>query len=94
MGPAARTPNPEMPSAEKKKKKRSCGPHVELAANAATRITRCACGIVHVHLHAQGMSMRLDGDALRALATAMSAAVRVVDIAEPQVTTAGDGTVN
>jgi hypothetical protein len=77
-------------------KRKPCGPHVELASNAAARITRCACGTIHVHLHAQGISMRLPGDeALRHIANALSAASRVVDHAEtPPLTSQGDDTVN
>lgn len=77
-------------------KKKPCGPHVELAANAAARITRCACGVIHVHLHGHGISLRLpEGEALRHIANALGAASRVVDHAEtPPLTNQGDDTVN
>ena len=71
--------------------KRKCGPHVELTSNAAARVTRCACGVVHVQLHAQGMSMRLDPEALRHLANALSGASRLVDITDaPRPEPTGD----
>jgi hypothetical protein len=77
-------------------KKRPCGPHVELASNATTRITRCGCGTIHVHLNAHGISLRLpDGDALRHVANAFSAASNVLDHeATPKLTAAGDDTVH
>ncbi|GAC1542994.1 MAG: hypothetical protein NVS3B10_07290 [Polyangiales bacterium] len=80
---------------DEKPKKKPCGPHVELASNPAARVMRCACGTVHVHLHAQGVSLRLPPDVLRAVANALAAAANVVDVGEvPPLTTAGDDTVN
>lgn len=63
-------------------KSKKCGPHVELASNEAARVTRCGCGVVHVHLHAQGMSLRVDATHLRHVANALGAASRLVDIAD------------
>jgi len=73
---------------------KKCGPHVELTSNPAARITRCACGTVHVHLHAQGMSLRLDADGLRHIANALSGASRLVDMVDAPRPPAGDETVN
>ena len=73
---------------------KKCGPHVELTSNAAARVTRCACGVVHVHLHAQGMSMRLDPEALRHIANALAGASRLVDMVDAPHPPAGDQSVN
>jgi len=78
-----------------KPKKKPCGAHVELVSSPAARVTRCACGTVHVHLHTHGISMRLDADALRNVSNALTAAVRVIDLAEaPPVKTPRDETIN
>ena len=74
--------------------KKKCGPHLELSSNAAARVMRCGCGTVHVHLHAQGISMRLEPDALRALSNALGAASRLVDIGDAPITGVTDGSVN
>ncbi len=60
--------------------KRPCGPHVELAANPAARVTRCACGTVHVSVERNGVTLKLDAETLRFLANALGAAARVVDV--------------
>jgi hypothetical protein len=53
---------------------------------------RCPCGTIHVHLHANGVSLRMNTDSLRHVANALSAASRVVDVVDGP-TVAGD-TVN
>ncbi|GAC1353313.1 MAG: hypothetical protein NVS3B20_17040 [Polyangiales bacterium] len=73
---------------------KKCGSHVELAANKAARITRCACGTLHVHLHAQGLSLRLDESSLRHVANAMSGALRLVDMADAAAQRPTDETIN
>jgi len=60
--------------------KRACGPHVELVSNPAARITRCACGTVHLSIERNGVTVKLDAESLRHLANAVSAASRVVDV--------------
>ena len=73
---------------------KKCGPHVELTSNPAARVTRCACGVVHVHLHAQGISLSLDADGLRHIANALSGASRLVDTVDAPRPPAGDESVN
>ena len=45
-----------------------CGQHTELTNTDAVRVTRCTCGTVHVTLHANGVTVRLSADQLRAVA--------------------------
>jgi hypothetical protein len=59
-----------------------CGPHVELSSNDHARITRCTCGTIHVHLHAQGLTLRMPPEQLRHVANAVSAAQRLIDLTE------------
>lgn len=59
-----------------------CGPHVELVSNDAVRVMRCTCGTVHVHVHANGVSLRMNTDSLRHLANALGAASRLVDMVD------------
>lgn len=53
---------------------------------------RCPCGQVHVHLLAQGITLRTDTEGLRHLGNALSAASRLLDVVEAP--SAGDATVN
>jgi hypothetical protein len=57
----------------------SCGPHTELVANNAIRVTRCACGTVHVTLIASGVTLRMSLDAFRAASAGMKAATERLD---------------
>ena len=59
-----------------------CGPHVELSTNDASRVTRCTCGTVHVHLNAQGLTMRFTPEQLRHVSNALSAAQRLIDLTD------------
>lgn len=59
-----------------------CGPHVELYSNDATRVTRCTCGTLHVHLNAQGITVRMAPDQFRHVANALSAAQRLIDLTD------------
>jgi hypothetical protein len=70
-----------------------CGPHLELSANDAARVTRCTCGTLHVHLHGQGITLRMPADAFRHVANAISAAQRLVDMTDRAATVPSD-TVN
>ena len=58
---------------------KSCGPHVELAANAATRVTRCGCGTVHVTFLGSGVTVRMSADAFRNVAAGLGHAVQKLD---------------
>ena len=52
-----------------------CGQHVELSSNGSVRVTRCACGTVHVTLLGSGVTVRMNGEALKGVANGLRAAV-------------------
>ncbi len=54
--------------------KKRCGAHTELAKNAASRITRCACGQVHVHVMSNGVTLQLSAENFGLMGAAMSEA--------------------
>jgi len=56
-----------------------CGQHVELASNPSIRVTRCACGTVHVTLLGSGVTVRMSGDALKGVAAGLRAAAERID---------------
>jgi hypothetical protein len=62
--------------------RRSCGPHAELAANEAVRVTRCPCGTVHLTFAANGVTLRLKDDALAPLTRGMMQALDKVEAIE------------
>lgn len=39
-----------------------CGAHTELSTSPAAKITRCACGAVHVHLLRSGVSLQMSAE--------------------------------
>jgi hypothetical protein len=63
---------PERPS------RSACGPHTELAKNEGARITRCACGTIHVHIARSGVTLQLGAEALLDLAAATGEAAQDV----------------
>ncbi|WP_155798802.1 hypothetical protein [Sorangium cellulosum] len=58
---------------------KKCGPHTEIAANDATRVTRCACGTVHVTLLGPGVTLRMPSEAFRGVAAGLKAAAERLD---------------
>ena len=38
---------------------RACGPHTTLADNEGARVTRCACGAVHMLVKASGVTLQM-----------------------------------
>jgi len=64
-----------------------CGKHTELSANPHTRVTRCPCGAIHVHLLKSGVSVQMPLEAFRAASAAlMTATDKLEDLeAEPIV---------
>jgi hypothetical protein len=62
-----------------------CGKHTELSANPHTRVTRCPCGAVHVHLLKTGVSVQMSLEAFRAASAALMNAVdRLEDVEEAE----------
>ncbi len=58
---------------------KSCGSHTELVSNNAIRVTRCACGTVHVTVLASGVTMRMSQEVFRGTAAGMKSAVEKLD---------------
>jgi hypothetical protein len=58
---------------------KKCGSHTELASNDATRVTRCACGIVHVTLLGPGVTVRMSTEAFRGVASGLKGAAERLD---------------
>jgi hypothetical protein len=86
-----------MSSAPNTKKEKNCGPHTELIANEHTRVTRCACGTVHVHVLSKGLSLQIQDEEFRFLVNSFSAAQRVIDYTESDVSEireSNDGVLN
>jgi hypothetical protein len=52
---------------------------VELASNPSVRITRCACGTVHLTLLGSGVTVRMSADALKGVTAGMRAASERMD---------------
>lgn len=69
-----------------------CGQHTELAANNAIRVTRCACGTVHVTLLSSGVTVRVTQDTLRHALVGLTTAVEKLD--EVPVGAIGSSTIN
>lgn len=58
---------------------RKCGPHTELASTDATRVTRCACGTVHVTFLGPGVTVRMSTEAFRGVVSGLRAAAERLD---------------
>lgn len=56
-----------------------CGPHTDLVSNAAVRVSRCACGTVHVTLLGSGVTVRMSTEAFRATAAGLKSATERMD---------------
>lgn len=65
----------------------SCGKHTELASNPAVRISRCACGTVHVTVISSGVTVRMNTETMSKVAAGFKAAQDQVE-ASPAVGTA------
>lgn len=59
--------------------KNACGPQTEIATNNVVRVTRCACGILHVTHLANGVTLRMTGEQLRAASIGFAAALEKID---------------
>ena len=57
-------------------RKARCGTHVELAKTGSVRITRCACGTLHLHVARSGVTLQIGEDSLADLAAATTEAAR------------------
>jgi hypothetical protein len=59
-----------------------CGNHEELAKTAGFRISRCACGTVHLHVVKSGVTLQLSATSLAELVNAATVAHRKTEAAE------------
>lgn len=57
----------------------NCGTHTELVSNNAVRVTRCACGTVHVTLLGSGVTVRMSAEAFRGVAAGLRGAAERID---------------
>ena len=58
---------------------KTCGPHVELASNESTRVTRCPCGTLHVTLLGSGVTVRMKEESMRGVAAGLRGALERID---------------
>ncbi len=58
-----------------RKGRAECGTHTELAKTSGVRITRCACGTVHLHVARSGVTLQLSDESLSHLAAATAEAM-------------------
>jgi fructose-specific phosphotransferase system component IIB len=59
--------------------KNACGPQTEIASNNIVRVTRCTCGILHVTLLANGVTVRMTAEQLRGASGAFTAAIERIE---------------
>jgi hypothetical protein len=70
----------------------ACGQHTEILANSSVRVSRCTCGTVHVTLVASGVTVRMNADVFRAVASGLAKAADRLDPAE--ITATGSTSIN
>lgn len=56
-----------------------CGPHTDLVSNNTVRVSRCACGTVHLTLLTSGVTVRMSTEAFKAAAAGIKAAAERFD---------------
>ena len=59
--------------------KNACGPQTEIAANNVVRVTRCTCGVLHVTLLGNGVTVRMTAEQLRGVSAAFGTALERID---------------
>jgi hypothetical protein len=59
--------------------KSPCGSHTELMSNNAVRVTRCACGTVHVTFLTSGVTVRMSAEVFRSVTSGLHAATERMD---------------
>jgi hypothetical protein len=59
--------------------KNACGPQTEVASNNVARVTRCSCGILHVTLLGNGVTVRMTAEQFRGVATAFATTLERID---------------
>jgi hypothetical protein len=59
--------------------KSPCGSHTELTSNNAVRVTRCACGTMHVTFLTSGVTVRMSSEVFRNVSSGFTAAAERMD---------------
>ena len=73
--------------------KNACGPQTEIASNNVVRVTRCTCGVFHVALLGNGVTVRMTADQLRGVAGGLGSALERLD--EPvEISSTGSTSIN
>jgi hypothetical protein len=72
----------------------ACGSHSELARTTAYRITRCACGMVHLHFARLGVTVQVPADGVAELLNAVSIASRKIEASSANLDSPPNPTVN
>ncbi len=69
----------------------ACGPHAEIVRTEGIRISRCPCGMVHVHFAHNGLTVQLSPEHFAEAAQAMSLGRSLLsgDAARPVQSTVG-----
>jgi hypothetical protein len=62
-----------------------CGTLVELVKTSGVRVQRCACGMIHLTVLKNGVTMQLSEDDFSALARGVAAAAGELEPARPSV---------
>jgi len=61
-----------------------CGKHTELSTNAHAKVTRCTCGVVHLHFLKTGVTLQLPMEAFRATSSALMNALDKIEGTEEE----------
>jgi hypothetical protein len=69
-----------------------CGQHKELTSNSAVRITQCTCGMLHVTMNQNGITVRMNPDTMRNTWAGLKAAIDRID--EEPVPSFGSSIIN
>ncbi len=69
-----------------------CGQHKELMSNTSLRITQCACGMIHVTIYQNGLTLRMTPNSMRSTLAGMKTAMDQID--EEAVPSFGSSTIN
>ena len=66
----------DSPSGTERRKAATCGEVIDIAQADGVRISRCSCGVIHLHVNSSGITLRLAADRFTTLAEAVAVAHR------------------
>jgi hypothetical protein len=61
-----------------------CGPHVEMTKTDHVRVTRCACGAVHVTMLKHGVTVQMSEEEFVGVARDLGLAAHECELAKPR----------